>query len=76
MVQHIHGTDDPWEPSLLCRFTVEAAMLDMVKRLQKQGLGNEEIAVSLADAAEDYVIRLANALCKEGEPVERPSIEH
>ena len=34
-------------------------MLDLIERLQSEGLAQAEIAVALADAAEEYVIRLA-----------------
>jgi hypothetical protein len=61
MDQQSRASDEQWEPSAACRFTVEAAMLEMVQRLERQGLGNEEVALALVDAAEDYVIRLAKA---------------
>jgi len=35
-------------------------MLEMIEHLQQEGLSQAEIALTLADAAEDYVIRLAN----------------
>jgi hypothetical protein len=59
MAQRYIAADDPTEPSIRCRFKVEAAMLEMIEGLQRQGLGSAEIALSLADAAEDYVLRLA-----------------
>ncbi len=52
--------EDTYHPSIGCRFKVEAAMLAMIDELKRQGLGIAEIALSLADAAEDYVLRLAN----------------
>jgi hypothetical protein len=47
------------DPPTESRFKVEAGMLDLIQRLQVQGLSQAEIAVALADAAEEYVIRLA-----------------
>lgn len=47
------------DPPAENRFKVEAGMLDLIERLQRQGLLQAEIAVALADAAEEYVIRLA-----------------
>ncbi len=47
------------EPLPATRFTVEAAMLAMIEDLCRRGLTRAEIAISLADAAEDYVIILA-----------------
>lgn len=41
------------------RFQVEAAMLDLIAALRAKGLEEAEIALTLADAAEDYVLRLA-----------------
>ncbi|MGE6743216.1 hypothetical protein ACQKGC_23375 [Allorhizobium pseudoryzae] len=35
-------------------------MLSMIEDLRRQGLSTAEIALSLADAAEDYVLRLAS----------------
>jgi hypothetical protein len=58
---HRHSSvDDAFEPSIGCRFKVEAAMLSMIEDLRRQGLNTAEIALSLADAAEDYVLRLAS----------------
>jgi hypothetical protein len=42
-----------------CRARVEIAMFETIERLQQEGLSLEEIALSLADAAEDYVMFLA-----------------
>ncbi|WP_455273656.1 hypothetical protein [Rhizobium herbae] len=47
------------DPPTECRFKVEAGMLDLIEQLRGQGLSQPEIAVALADAAEEYVIRLA-----------------
>jgi hypothetical protein len=47
------------DPPMESRFKVEAGMLDLINRLQSDGLTQAEIAVALADAAEEYVIRLA-----------------
>ncbi|MGK9055292.1 hypothetical protein [Neorhizobium petrolearium] len=47
------------EPFTSCRLMVEAAMQEMIANLQSKGLQPPEIALALADAAEDYVIRLA-----------------
>ena len=47
------------DPPTESRFKVEAGMLDLIERLQSEGLAQAEIAVALADAAEEYVIRLA-----------------
>lgn len=60
--------DEPYEPSPAHRFRVEAAMLEMIERLQQEGLSRQEIALILADAADEYVIILANM-----ETVEMPS---
>lgn len=35
-------------------------MLEMIERLQQEGLSRQEIALILADAADEYVIILAN----------------
>ncbi|KQV79253.1 hypothetical protein [Rhizobium sp. Root1220] len=43
-----------------CRKEVEEAMFEMIQRLQQRGLAPAEIALTLADAAEDYVMLLAN----------------
>lgn len=61
MTQRHPSGDDAFEPSIGCRFKVEAAMLSMIEDLRRQGLSTAEIALSLADAAEDYVLRLANS---------------
>ena len=59
------GADQPAfsqsnEPLPATRFTVEAAMLAMIEELIRRGLSREDIAISLADAAEDYVMILAS----------------
>jgi hypothetical protein len=41
------------------RARVETAMLEIISQLQREGFSVEEIALSLADASEDYVILLA-----------------
>ncbi|MCO5733769.1 hypothetical protein [Rhizobium sp. SSA_523] len=61
MAQAYTGTGDSFEPSIGCRFKVEAAMLLMIEDLKRQGLDLAEIALSLADAAEDFVLRLARS---------------
>jgi hypothetical protein len=43
-----------------CRTEVEAAMFEMVKRLQQHGWEPAEVALALADAADDYVMLLAS----------------
>jgi hypothetical protein len=60
MTHRQSSVDDAFEPSIGCRFKVEAAMLSMIEDLRRQGLSTAEIALSLADAAEDYVLRLAS----------------
>lgn len=61
LMTHRHSIpDEAFEPSIKCRFKVEAAMLSMIDDLRHQGLSTAEIALSLADAAEDYVLRLAS----------------
>ncbi|WP_157885379.1 hypothetical protein [Neorhizobium galegae] len=52
--------DEPYEPPPAHRFRVEAAMLEMIEHLQQEGLSRQEIALILADAADEYVIILAN----------------
>jgi hypothetical protein len=52
--------DESYEPPPAHRFRVEAAMLEMIERLRQEGLGRQEIALILADAADEYVIILAN----------------
>jgi hypothetical protein len=42
------------------RQIVEAAMLEMIQKLHAQGLGRADVALTLADASEDYVIKLAS----------------
>ncbi len=65
MSPHDPTPDDPYDPPAINRFKVEAAMLEMIEHLQQQGLSQAEIALTLADAAEDYVIRLANLTAPE-----------
>jgi hypothetical protein len=55
-------SDELYDPPAAHRFKVEAAMLEMIERLQQEGLAKQEIALILADAADDYVIRLANMI--------------
>ena len=45
---------------MTCRTEVEAAMFEMIERLQKHGWAPAEVALALADAAEDYVMLLAS----------------
>jgi hypothetical protein len=52
--------DESYEPAPAQRFRVEAAMLEMIDRLQQEGLSRQEIALILADAADEYVAILAN----------------
>ncbi|MCQ1838744.1 hypothetical protein [Neorhizobium galegae] len=52
--------DESYDPLPAHRFRVEAAMLEMIERLQQEGLCRQEIALILADAADEYVIILAN----------------
>ncbi len=54
-----HANSRPERP-LNCRTEVEAAMFEMVKRLQQHGWEPAEVALALADAAEDYVMLLAS----------------
>ena len=51
--------DTPATPS--CRTAVEDAMQEMIDSLCTKGFDHAEIALALADAAEDYVIFLASA---------------
>lgn len=60
MSPHDPTLDDAYDPPAINRFKIEAAMLEMIEHLQQEGLSQAEIALTLADAAEDYVIRLAN----------------
>jgi metal-dependent HD superfamily phosphatase/phosphodiesterase len=60
MDMRTHTADEPYEPPPAHRFRVEAAMLEMIERLQQEGLSRQEIALILADAADEYVIILAN----------------
>ncbi|WP_105430889.1 MULTISPECIES: hypothetical protein [Neorhizobium] len=60
MDMRTHTPDEPYEPPPAHRFRVEAAMLEMIERLQQEGLSRQEIALILADAADEYVIILAN----------------
>ncbi|CDZ26693.1 hypothetical protein NOJ05_02525 [Neorhizobium galegae] len=54
--------DETYEPPPEHRFRVEAAMLEMIERLQEEGLSRQEIALILADAADEYVIIIANMM--------------
>ncbi|SIQ99178.1 hypothetical protein SAMN05880590_11024 [Rhizobium sp. RU35A] len=54
-----HAPAEEAELDICRRFQVEAAMLDMIAALRAKGLDQAEIALTLADAAEDYVLRLA-----------------
>jgi hypothetical protein len=65
MSPHDPTLDETYDPPAINRFKVEAAMLEMIEHLQGQGLSQAEIALTLADAAEDYVIRLANLTTPE-----------
>jgi|AraplaDrversion2_2_1032049.scaffolds.fasta_scaffold01551_11 hypothetical protein len=42
-----------------CRLDIEAAMHRLIKAAVKQGWSKAEVALTLADAAEDFVIELA-----------------
>ncbi|TCV74704.1 hypothetical protein EDE05_1376 [Neorhizobium sp. R1-B] len=64
--------DEPYDPLTINRFKIEAAMLDLIDQLQRQGLDKLEIALALADAAEDYVMRLASTTPDEPEDDIRP----
>lgn len=46
-------------------------MLEMIERLQQEGLGRQEIALILADAADEYVVILANMMTAEAPPCHR-----
>lgn len=59
-------------PPAMSRFKVEAAMIELIERLRGQGLTQAEVAVSLADAAEEYMLRLATML----DPDDRDSGQH
>lgn len=43
------------------RFAVEIAMAELIDRLVANGHNRAEVALLLADASEDYVIRLAGS---------------
>ncbi|HEY0124821.1 MAG TPA: hypothetical protein VGC14_24260 [Rhizobium sp.] len=43
-----------------CRLAVDEAMQEMIEKLCSYGLDRRAIALTLADAAEDYVIALAS----------------
>lgn len=51
--------DSDGVPPRTARARVEIAMLEIITQLHQEGLSVEEIALSLADASEDYVILLA-----------------
>ncbi|NLS06842.1 hypothetical protein HGP14_26380 [Rhizobium sp. P32RR-XVIII] len=55
--QHANGGS---QQPLNCRTEVEAAMFEMVKQLQQHGWEPAEVALALADAADDYVMLLAS----------------
>ncbi len=62
-MMEIHGSqraNGRSEHPLNCRTEVEAAMFDMIQRLQQHGWTPAEVALALADAAEDYVMLLAS----------------
>ncbi|CAN7735878.1 hypothetical protein [Neorhizobium sp. LjRoot104] len=63
--------DETYEAPPEHRFRVEAAMLEMIERLQQEGLGRQEIALILADAADEYVVILANMMTAEAPPCHR-----
>ncbi|WP_454851663.1 hypothetical protein [Rhizobium binxianense] len=42
-----------------CRTEVEIAMMEMLNNLQAKGWSQAELALALADAAEDYVMLMA-----------------
>jgi hypothetical protein len=48
----------------MCRFEVEIAMTEMLNKLQAKGWSQAELALTLADAAEDYVISVASKVKK------------
>lgn len=47
-----------------CRFEVEVAMKQMLNCLQARGWSQAELALALADAAEDHVILIASKVRK------------
>ncbi len=61
--------NDTYDPTTINRFKVEAAMFELIGQLLRQGMDEAEIAMALADAAEDYVIRLANKVPEKIEEV-------
>ncbi|MDE1158496.1 MAG: hypothetical protein PW791_09485 [Neorhizobium sp.] len=56
---------EPTGPTAETRFKVEAAMFKLIDVLTRHGLSREEIALALADAADDYVMMLAGNAAKE-----------
>lgn len=77
MSPHDPLLDETYDPPAINRFKVEAAMLEMIEQLQGQGLSQAEIALTLADAAEDYVIRLANLTTPENlDDKNNPPLRH
>jgi hypothetical protein len=60
MTAKLYFIGRPKPTRMNCRQIVDAAMLEMVERLHSQGLGRAEVALALADASEEYVIRLAS----------------
>lgn len=53
------SSSDSAQIPVFVRMRVEAAMLEMIQKLLAEGYRQEAVALSLADAAEDYVIELA-----------------
>lgn len=54
-----NNTDMIAAPPPAARERVEIAMFEIIEKLQLEGFSREEIALSLADASEEYVILLA-----------------
>lgn len=52
-------TGEPAGPNAETRFKVEAAMFELIDSLAHHGLSREDIALALADAADDYIMMLA-----------------
>ncbi len=50
---------EPAGPNAETRFKVEAAMFELIDTLARNGLPREDIAMALADAADDYIMMLA-----------------
>ncbi|RWX76891.1 hypothetical protein EPK99_14565 [Neorhizobium lilium] len=51
--------DTSSEAHSACRVEIEAAMHRLIKAAVKQGWSKAEVALTLADAAEDFVMELA-----------------